>query len=157
MERNRHGVEPQVEGADGLSRREFVGVGLGAVGAIALGGLGRATDALAAPDAPRAKSGGTIKVSISDISSKDSYDPQRNSSTLGLMTAGMMYDTLLHLDNKWHITPMLAEDWTASKDAKTYTFKLRKGVEFHNGKTLDGHDVAYTFVRMLKGGPDLHG
>src|SRR5262245_11483030 len=154
MERVEQESALQTARTGGLNRREFVGVGLGAVGAVVLGGLGDAAASLAAS---RVKRGGTIKVSISDMSAKDSYDPQRNSSTLGLMTAGMMYDTLLHLDNGWHITPMLAEDWAAAKGARQYTFKLRKGIVFHNGKTLDAHDVAYTFNRMLKGGPELHG
>jgi peptide/nickel transport system substrate-binding protein len=143
--------------ASGFDRRTFIGVGLGAAGALALGGLGGATSALAAPAAPAAKRGGTIKVAISDASSKDSYDPQRNSSTLGLMAAGMMYDTLVKLDDHWNITPMLAVDWSAKPGGKEYTYKLRKGVTFHDGKPFTAKDVAYTFNRMLKGGAALHG
>lgn len=41
--------------------------------------------------------------------------------------------------------PELAESWEASKDAKTWTFHLRKGVEFHNGKTLTARDVVYSY------------
>ena len=37
--------------------------------------------------------------------------------------------------------PGLAEEWGASDDAKTWTFKIRKGVEFHNGKELTAEDV----------------
>ena len=37
--------------------------------------------------------------------------------------------------------PELAESWEASPDAKVWTFKLRKDVEFHNGKTLEASDV----------------
>jgi peptide/nickel transport system substrate-binding protein len=143
--------------ASGFDRRTFIGVGLGAAGALALGGLGGATTALAAPAAPAAKRGGTIKVAISDASSKDSYDPQRNSSTLGLMAAGMMYDTLVKLDDHWNVTPMLAVDWSAKPGGKEYTYKLRKGVTFHDGKPFTAKDVAYTFNRMLKGGAALHG
>jgi peptide/nickel transport system substrate-binding protein len=36
----------------------------------------------------------------------------------------------------------LAESWDVSPDAKTWTLKLRKSVEFHNGKTFDAHDAA---------------
>jgi peptide/nickel transport system substrate-binding protein len=40
-----------------------------------------------------------------------------------------------------NLGPELAESWEASPDAKTWTFKLRKGAEFHNGKTLEASDV----------------
>jgi peptide/nickel transport system substrate-binding protein len=152
-------------GAD-VTRRRFLGAGAGALGAIALGGLAACGDdgdkASKSGGTPASsdgspKRGGTIKVSVSDQTTKDSYDPQRNSSTLGLMSAGMMYDTLLKIDDEWAVSPMLAEDFDASKDAKTYTFKLRKGIEFHNGQPLEAEDVQYTFRRMLSGGPDLHG
>ena len=39
------------------------------------------------------------------------------------------------------LEPELAESWEASADAATWRFKIRKGVEFHNGKTLDANDV----------------
>jgi peptide/nickel transport system substrate-binding protein len=138
----------------GLSRRGFLLRSAGVAGALALGsGLADPLAALAAPSAR----GGHIKISISDQSAKDSFDPQRNSSTMGLLAGGLMYDTLLKVDQLWNVTPMLAEDFTVSKDAKTYTFKLRKGVEFHNGKPFEAADVKYSMVRMLKGGADLHG
>jgi peptide/nickel transport system substrate-binding protein len=155
------GSEPVSAGSeDGLSRRGFLTRGAGTVGAIALGGafgggLAAPLDALAAQQ--RGKRGGTIKLAISDINPDDSFDPQKNSSTMGLLSAGLMYDSLVQMDQFWNITPMLASDWSVSKDAKTYTFKLRKGVEFHNGKPLQSADVKYTIVRMLKGGATLHG
>ncbi|MEQ9487442.1 MAG: ABC transporter substrate-binding protein, partial [Alphaproteobacteria bacterium] len=39
------------------------------------------------------------------------------------------------------LEPDLATDWDVSGDGKSWIFKLRKGVEFHNGKTLDAQDV----------------
>jgi peptide/nickel transport system substrate-binding protein len=156
MERDQVGSE-RVDEAYGVSRRRFIGAGLGAASALALGGAGGAASAFAAPARQGAKRGGAIKIAISDQTAKDSYDPQRNSSTLGLLSAGLMYDTLVHLDDHWNVTPMLAVDWSVGKGAKVYTYKLRKGVEFHSGKTFDAQDVAYTIKRMLKGGAELHG
>lgn len=47
------------------------------------------------------------------------------------------------------IVPGLAKSWEISEDGKTYTFRLREGVLFHNGEELTADDVVYTFDRML--------
>lgn len=49
-------------------------------------------------------------------------------------------------------SPCLAESWTISPDYRTYKFKLRKGVKFHNGDEMTAEDVVFTFKRY-KGGP----
>ena len=43
------------------------------------------------------------------------------------------------------VIPGLAESWAVSDDGLEYTFKLRPGVEFHNGKSLTGEDVVASF------------
>jgi len=45
------------------------------------------------------------------------------------------------------MTPSLAESWTASPDQKTYEFKLRPGVKFHNGDPVTAEDVKFSFQR----------
>jgi peptide/nickel transport system substrate-binding protein len=45
------------------------------------------------------------------------------------------------------LTPSLAESWTVSPDQKTYEFKLREGVKFHNGEPLTAEDVKFSFQR----------
>jgi peptide/nickel transport system substrate-binding protein len=45
------------------------------------------------------------------------------------------------------VTPLLAESWTMDPDGKSYTFKLRKGVRFHDGETFDAADVKFSFER----------
>ncbi len=46
-----------------------------------------------------------------------------------------------------HLTPSLAESWTMSADQKTYEFKLRQGVKFHNGDPFTADDVKFSFHR----------
>ena len=67
---------------------------------------------------------------------------------LGLSTSGIVSITtfsytnqLTEIDAEGNLAPQLAESWEASDDAVTWTFKLRQGVEFHNGKPLDAEDV----------------
>ena len=45
--------------------------------------------------------------------------------------------------------PELAESWEAQNNAKTWVFNLRRGVEFHNGKTLDSDDVIASFQHHM--------
>jgi peptide/nickel transport system substrate-binding protein len=47
------------------------------------------------------------------------------------------------------IGPMLADSWAVSNDGKTYTFRLRQGVKFHNGATMTADDVIWSLKRWL--------
>ncbi len=53
--------------------------------------------------------------------------------------------TKINMDGK--VTPLLAESWTIDPDGRVYTFKLRKGVKFHDGEALDSSDVKFSFER----------
>src|SRR5919109_2712821 len=46
-----------------------------------------------------------------------------------------------------HLTPSLAESWTVSPDQRTYEFKLRQGLKFHNGDPFTAEDVKFSFHR----------
>lgn len=48
------------------------------------------------------------------------------------------------------IRPAVAKSWTISSDHREYTFQLRDGVRFHNGRAVTSQDVAYSFRRLLK-------
>ncbi len=53
--------------------------------------------------------------------------------------------TKINIDGS--VTPLLAETWTMDPDGKSYTFKLRKGVRFHDGEAFDAADVKFSFER----------
>jgi peptide/nickel transport system substrate-binding protein len=62
-----------------------------------------------------------------------------------------IYETLIKFDSDStsEFVPSLATDWTVSEDGKTYRFKIREGVSFHNGNPLAPEDVEYSFERGM--------
>lgn len=68
-----------------------------------------------------------------------------------------LYDGLTYPTPDGSYRPHLAESWTASPDAKTWTFKLRQGVKFHDGKEMTADDVVFSMKRMLAIGQGYSG
>src|SRR5207244_4017246 len=60
-------------------------------------------------------------------------------------------DALLELDDRLRPQPALAASFTVSPDQRVYTFRLRSGVRFHNGRELRAADVKYSFERAARG------
>lgn len=65
------------------------------------------------------------------------------------MVAGNIYEGLLRYSPKLEPEPGLAESWTVSEDGKVYTFKLRTGVTWHDGKPFTSADVLFS-IDFLK-------
>ena len=65
-------------------------------------------------------------------------------------------EMLVNLDLKGNVLPCLAEEWEASPDGKTYTFKLRKGVKFHDGTDFNAQAAKWNLDLWIKNpGPVL--
>ncbi len=62
----------------------------------------------------------------------------------------MIYDTLFGTDEKAQIRPQMVEEWSASPDKRLWTFKLRKGLEFHDGRPVASEDVVASLARWGK-------
>ena len=73
----------------------------------------------------------------------------RTQSTDSFVRELMYRDAASNLDHRQQPIPALAESWSVSKDEKTYTFKLRRGVQFHNGKELTAEDVKWSIDYAL--------
>jgi peptide/nickel transport system substrate-binding protein len=58
-----------------------------------------------------------------------------------------IYETLTKVNEDGSVSPLLAESWRTSSDLKTYTFKLRKGIKFHNGEPFNSAAVKFSFDR----------
>ncbi|MBI2853589.1 MAG: peptide ABC transporter substrate-binding protein, partial [Chloroflexi bacterium] len=62
---------------------------------------------------------------------------------------GAMFSGLVRHDSDLKMVPDMAEKWDVSADGKTYTFRLREGVKFHNGKPVIAADFKYSWERAL--------
>jgi peptide/nickel transport system substrate-binding protein len=86
-------------------------------------------------------------------------DPGRMFEPTGLMIDHTLYDTLLTYKGSDVTTPVpdLATSYTASADAKTFTFTLRQGVKFANGDPLTAADVVFSLTRTkdIEGNPSF--
>jgi peptide/nickel transport system substrate-binding protein len=87
------------------------------------------------------KKGGLLRLGLAHGNTTDTLDPATQNNAM----SGTMYlslsNTFVEIGPDGGLAPAIAESWEASPDAKTWTFKVRPGVEFHNGKTLDADDV----------------
>src|SRR5687767_11922344 len=79
---------------------------------------------------------------------KQSMDPADMESGDDAYHIFAVYNRLVDVDDNFKVIPELAESWGASDDGKTWTFKLRQGVKFHDGSDFDANDVVYTFKRF---------
>ena len=91
--------------------------------------------------------GGEITVGIAaDLDT--SLDPHVSSSSAGTREVLFnIYEGLVKPDTDGNLIPAIAEDYTVNETADTYTYKLRDGVRFHNGKTVTVGDVVYSLTR----------
>ena len=122
-----------------ISRREFL-ARTSALGlAVAVPSLQSGTAQAAKP-----KKGGKFVAGIGHGSTTDSLDPGTYENDYMIGSAFTRLNHLTEIDNTGELIGNLAESWEATPDAKTWTFKIRQGVEFHNGKTLDANDVVAT-------------
>ena len=77
-------------------------------------------------------------------------NPSLQASTGVYIIGGKIQEALVDLDAKGQPVGVLAESWEASPDGKTITFKLRKGVTWHDGQPFTSADVQFTAMEMWK-------
>src|SRR5687768_13901241 len=107
---------------------------------------GGIASAAASAHAQTPRRGGRIKVAGSTAAVSDTLDPARQSNGTDYVRGFMFYNGLTYLDGSLTPQPQLAEEFT-TRDAKTWVFKLRRGVTFHDGKPLTPQDVIFSLMR----------
>lgn len=95
--------------------------------------------------------GGTLRVALP--ASPPTLDPHATTFTAAREIGLHLFENLLTFDARFQIVPQLAERWEMSPDGKTFTFYLRKGVRFHNGKEMTADDVKASVDRFLQISP----
>ena len=146
-EHENHLIDGLVSGR--VSRREFMRFGsvLG-LSAPLLGGVATAVGyQVVSPRAARAATmGGTIRVG--QIVPAAAIDPVKIADGGGVTMMSVFGETLVLSGRDLSAKPVLAESWSPNTDGTVWTFKLRQGVKFHNGKTMTADDVVATFDRL---------
>jgi hypothetical protein len=138
-----------------LTRRDFLRrsaqIGATAPAMAVLGSMGLAKPARAQD---RPKRGGTLV--IAKESELDILDPHSAGGWVTWRVSKQMHEGLIDEDLTQanvpypRLIPKLATSWDISKDALTYTFKLRKGVKFHDGTPFDAAAVKFNVERCYK-------
>ncbi len=119
-----------------LARTATLGLVASAPGLLSAGNVWSATP----------KKGGRLRIGMAGGSTPDSLDPATISDIMILnLSFGQLRNCLVEIDANGNTVAELAESWEPSADAATWTFKLRQGVDFHNGKRLEANDVIASF------------
>lgn len=91
--------------------------------------------------------GGIIKVGLVGGAATDSLDPAKFLAQAQFHFGRAWGEELVRLTPSGELDPRLATEWGSSPDAKVWTFKIRKGVQFHNGKEMTPDDVVAMIER----------
>lgn len=107
---------------------------------------GTAAAGLVAGLGPRAfaaepKRGGTLRVALAEGSTTDTLDPQAYTDIYMISVGFATHSTLTEIAPNGELVGDAAESWEATKDAVTWTFRLRDGVTFSDGRKLTADDV----------------
>ncbi len=129
-----------------IDRRRFMegALGLGATVIAAETMMGRA---LAAQSR-----GGTYIQALTGGATSDVLDPAKILDSYMINVSSQLRNNLTEIGPDNLLRAELATEWEASPDAATWTFTLRQGVEFHNGKSLTSEDVVESFLHHM--GPE---
>jgi ABC-type oligopeptide transport system substrate-binding subunit len=96
----------------------------------------------------RVVTGGTFRWTMTG--EPDGLDPGVGSAEESVNVMTMLFDGLTQFDKDVNVKPAVAESWNVSADGLTYTYKLRKGVQFSNGDPVKAGDFIYAWNRIVQ-------
>lgn len=95
------------------------------------------------------KKGGTLRIGMRGGSTTDTLNPTSYSNAVPLLVGYAVMNGLIEIDDKGVPQPELLESWEIGAEAKEWTFNVRKGITFHNGKEMTADDVIYSLSLHL--------
>lgn len=130
---------------NGFNRRDVL------AGATAIGAASATVPLLGSKPVQAAPNkGGHLRVGLPEGATTDELDPQTYTDIFMMSVGLSTHNTLTEINPDGELVGDVAESWEGSKDASTWTFKLRKGVTFSNGKDLTAQDVV-TSLNLHRG------
>lgn len=140
-------VGGEMDRTEFLRRGTMFGLSLGMMGGV----LALAGEAGAAPAAAtrvgQVQKGGTLRAGITKPAGP--IEPYLLNDGGALCFTGQAAEYLTFTNPKGQVVPWLATSWKPNADATVWTFQLRKGVKFHNGKTMSSKDVVASMQQYV--------
>src|SRR5581483_3172773 len=112
------------------------------------GNVALLTPTIAATPAEQPVQGGTLTVALATEPTSGGLDANVTPLAVTHRVIENLYDSLVTETNDFQFKPALATSWEISPDGKTYTFKLRNDVKFHDGTAFDAQAVKFNFDRI---------
>ncbi|WP_137154422.1 ABC transporter substrate-binding protein [Rhizobium sp. FKL33] len=122
-----------------LSRRDFMQLALATGIAIPA-----ASSMFSKAQAAEPKKGGTLRLGMEGGSASDSLDPRTYADSVMIAASLALMNCLVEFDSEGNPTGELFESWDVEPGAQQWTFNVRQGIKFSNGKTLDADDIIYS-------------
>jgi peptide/nickel transport system substrate-binding protein len=145
-ERENHVIDELHRG--GINRREFLRYATVAGMSIPMAGVILGTPAAEAATKKPAAGKRRPLLKLSTLAPGSKLDPVIVNNGGALLLLGFAGEYLCWDNNQGVLEPRVAESWKANADSTVWTFKIRKGITFHNGKKLTADDVVATFDRL---------
>lgn len=126
-----------------IDRRSFI-KGSGAIAMTAAMTSSWSLSNAFADEPSRPKKGGHLVIGLDNASTTDRLDPAFWFESWMYFTGSQLFNALVEIDDKGEIVPSLAESWASSEGGRKWVLNIRKGVQFHDGRSLSAKDVIWS-------------
>jgi peptide/nickel transport system substrate-binding protein len=137
-------------GPSPFSRRDFLQGGVLLGSAAFLAACGAASTPASSGSSTKPRRGGTLRAGLSTGASTDTLDADFPLNWVDYARGFQLYNSLTNFDSDLKLVNELADEITPNSTATKWTIRVKKGITFHNGKTLGADDVIFTITRIVE-------